>query len=61
LAIDDSDHWREMLRAGWDAAWASPAGVHRNAAAHEIEALWGQLDHLNDALRGRSPKGVTLH
>jgi hypothetical protein len=51
--IDDSDHWREMLGADWDAAWASPAGLHRDAAAHEIEALWGQVDHLNDTLHGR--------
>jgi hypothetical protein len=26
----------------------------RNAAIREIDALWKQIDHLNDALKGRS-------
>jgi hypothetical protein len=50
-----------MLAADFDAAWTSPTGTARNAAYLEIEDLWRQIDHLNDALRGRRPRGVTIN
>ena len=55
------DHLRDLLAADFDAAWASPAGIARNAAAHEIEDLWRQVDHLIDALHGRRPRDVTIN
>jgi hypothetical protein len=55
------DRLRELLAADFDAAWASPAGIARNVAVLEIEALWRQIDHLNDALRGRRPRDVTIN
>jgi hypothetical protein len=55
------DRLRELMKADFDAAWASPAGIARNAAAREIEDLWKRIDHLNNALRGRRPRGVTIN
>jgi hypothetical protein len=55
------DRLRELLAADFNAAWASPIGIARNAASREIEPLWQQIDHLNDALKGRRPRGVTIN
>jgi hypothetical protein len=55
------DRLRELLAADFDAAWASPVGIARNVAVLEIEALWRQIDQLNDALHGRRPRDVTIN
>jgi hypothetical protein len=55
------DYWYELLNADWEAARAYGELSGRSAAVREIEALWGEIDHLNDALKGRAPRGVTLN
>jgi hypothetical protein len=55
------DYWHEPLNADWKAARAYGELSGRSAAVREIEALWDEIDHLNDALKGRAPRGVTLN
>ena len=54
------DYWHELLDADWEATRVYGELSGRDAAVREIEALWWQIDHLNDALRGRRPRGVTI-
>jgi hypothetical protein len=55
------DYWHELLDADWEAARAYGELSGRSAAVREIEALWREIDHLNDALKGRRPRGVTIN
>jgi hypothetical protein len=55
------DRLRALLASDFDAAWASPVGIARNAAAREIEDMWRQIDQQSDALHGRRPRGVTIN
>jgi hypothetical protein len=52
---------RELLAADFDAPWASPIGIARNAVVLEVEALWRDIDQLNDILRHRPPRGITIN
>lgn len=55
------DYWHELLDADWEAARAYGELTGRDAAVREIEDLWRQIDHLNDALHGNRPRGVTIN
>jgi hypothetical protein len=53
--------WHELLNTDWEAARSYGDQAGRTAACYEIEGLWVEIDHLNDALRGRRPRDVTLN
>jgi hypothetical protein len=55
------DRWHALLKTDREAAQAYEEASGRAAACYEVYALWGQIDHLNDALKGRRPRGVTLN
>jgi hypothetical protein len=55
------DYWHELLDSDWEAARTFGELSGRAAAVREIEDLWRQIGHLNDALKGRRPRDVTLN
>ena len=55
------DRWHELVMTDLDAARAFGIDSGREAATAEVYTLWAQIDHSNDTLHGRRPRGVTLN